>query len=324
MLMADAFSAGSTQKNYSLYEHGYLALKSPTPWKDSVNRPPDNLPPTIQFQAGNGKPFAVLLTPIWPFNDTPPMTTEVLRKNVEKTAAQLKSQAVEKEIQLKSIKGIEGSGYYFKITDRAPKPDEFKYLTQGMIKVRDLVVTFTVLTNDGQDSVIDSALEVIKSIRNVRPASSIEKQGSVYRIAVPSTELFLEFPMKDLKLEQADDFRPYYHLTNSKLGLNVSFNFEHTSKCSNSKSCRDYFADELKAGYSNKKNWYLSQIGDVFVSENIDGPVNGFNLKQQHMNAHFVKKGVWIDTHLSKVQYKKTDREIFVNFIRSIRFRPKN
>jgi hypothetical protein len=43
------------------------------------------------------------------------------------------------------------------------------------------------------------------------------------------------------------------------------------------------------------------------------------NLRQQHMNAHFVKEGVWIDVHLSKVGYREADRELFLNFVRSIR-----
>jgi len=153
--------------------------------------------------------------------------------------------------------------------------------------------------------------------------SSIEKQDSVYRIAVPTTALVLEFPSEGFKLEQADNSRPYYFLTNDKTRLNVSFNFERAKTCISSVSCRDYFSDKLKTGYPSKKNWRSSQVGDVYVSENMDGPVSGFDLKQQHMNAHFVKEGVWIDVHLSKVNYREADRELFANFVRSIRFRPK-
>ena len=153
--------------------------------------------------------------------------------------------------------------------------------------------------------------------------SSIEKQGLAYRIVVPTTAWALEFPSEGFKVEQADHSRPYYYLTNDRTGLNVSFNFERSIKCNNSESCRDYFSNKLKAGFPNKKNWRSSQIGDVYVSENMDGPVSGFNLKQQHMNAHFVKEGVWIDMHLSKVDYREADRELFLNFVRSVRFRPK-
>jgi hypothetical protein len=154
--------------------------------------------------------------------------------------------------------------------------------------------------------------------------SSIEKQGPVYRIVVPSTGQVLEFPSEGFKVEMADNSRPYYYVTNAKIGLNLSFNFEPARNCTTSESCRDYFANKLKSSYPNKKDWQTSRIGDVFVSENMDGPVDGFNLRQQHMNAHFVKDGVWIDVHMSKVNYRQTDRELFVNQVRAIRFRPKS
>ncbi|HEY6093658.1 MAG TPA: hypothetical protein VIU93_01775 [Gallionellaceae bacterium] len=153
--------------------------------------------------------------------------------------------------------------------------------------------------------------------------SSIETQGGVYRIAVPTTAWAMEFPSEGFKLEQADNSRPYYFLTNGRTGLSVSFNFEHATKCNDSESCRDYFSEKLKAGFPGKKNWRSSRIGDVYVSENMDGPVSGFNLKQQHMNAHFVKEGVWVDMHISKVNYREADRELFLDFVRSVRFRQK-
>ena len=52
-------------------------------------------------------------------------------------------------------------------TDRAPKPDEYKYMTQGMILVGDIALTFTILTNDGQEIVITNALSMLKSSTHV-------------------------------------------------------------------------------------------------------------------------------------------------------------
>jgi len=154
-----------------------------------------------------------------------------------------------------------------------------------------------------------------------KPVSSIQNKGSVYSIAVPSTALALEFPAAGFKIAQADDYRPYYFLTNDKTRLNVSFNFEPAAKCSTSEACRDHFAGRMKGAYPNKTNWRSSKVGDVYASENLDGPVNGLDLKQQHMNAHIVRDGVWIDVHLSKVRYQEADRELFLNFVRSIRVR---
>jgi hypothetical protein len=155
------------------------------------------------------------------------------------------------------------------------------------------------------------------------PVSSIEQRGPVYSIAVPSTALALEFPAEGFKIQQADDYRPYYFLSNEKTRLNVSFSFEPARKCNSSEACRDYFAERMKGAYPNKKNWHSSKLGEVYASENLDGPQSGLDLKQQHMNAHIVRDGVWIDVHLSKVRFQEGDRELFVNFVRSIRIRPR-
>jgi hypothetical protein len=156
-----------------------------------------------------------------------------------------------------------------------------------------------------------------------RPVSSIEIQGAAYSIVVPSTGLVLEFPGNGFKVQQADDHRPYYFLSNEKTKLNVSFNFEPATKCKTSEACRDYFAEKLKSAFPNKKNWRSFKVGEVYASENLDGPVSGYDLRQQHVNAHIVREGVWIDVHLSKVRYQEADRELFLSFIRSIRVRQK-
>jgi hypothetical protein len=156
-----------------------------------------------------------------------------------------------------------------------------------------------------------------------RPVSSIEQRGLIYSIEVPSTALVLEFPAEGFKLQQADDQRPYYFLSNEKTRLNVSFNFEPARKCNSSESCRDYFAEKLKGAYPNKKNWRSTRVGDVYASENLDPPQGGLDLRQQHMNAHIVRDGVWIDVHLSKVRFQEADRELFTSFVRSIRIRQK-
>ena len=153
--------------------------------------------------------------------------------------------------------------------------------------------------------------------------SSIEKLGSTYRIVVPASNWVLEFPGEGFKVNTADTSRPYYYL--SSPDINVSFSFDRAIKCTSSESCRDYHANRLKAVYPHprKQGWRMSQVGDVFVSENTDGVIEGFNLRQRHWNAHYVREGIWVDVHLSKTNYRESDRELFVRFIRSVKVKPK-
>jgi hypothetical protein len=168
---------------------------------------------------------------------------------------------------------------------------------------------------------------------------------SNYTVIAPEWRFALQFPAEEFTVEVEDTRRPYYYFMNKKIGVNVSFNFERAVNCTSSESCRDYFANKLRSIFPEKKNWGMFQLGGIYISENTDAPVSeserkqfekmtgvkdlanfpiGLDLKQQHWNAHIVKKGIWVDVHLSKVNYQEADRELFTNFVRSIVIRSRD
>lgn len=69
------------------------------------------------------------------------------------------------DIAILELRGIFGGGYYFSATDKAPRSDEHKYLTQGAMAVDDLLLTFTVLTDKADSSIVKTALDVLRSAR---------------------------------------------------------------------------------------------------------------------------------------------------------------
>jgi hypothetical protein len=157
-------------KKYALPAHGSLQLNVPAAWADEVRSPPGGVPPTILFRARSGRAFEVLVTPIWRSRpDIPEATKETIRQSVQRAADDAKADAVEETIPVRELAGAKGPGYYFAATDKAPKPGEYKYLTQGMVKLGDLTVTFTILTNDGQRQVVKDALEMVKSAAQLEP-----------------------------------------------------------------------------------------------------------------------------------------------------------
>jgi hypothetical protein len=81
---------------------------------------------------------------------------------VERSAQSAKAQAVERDVPVVEFQGRTGPGFYFSATDRAPKPGEFDSLTQGIVRVGELSVTFTILTNKGQDRIVKQAIEALK------------------------------------------------------------------------------------------------------------------------------------------------------------------
>jgi hypothetical protein len=149
-------------RSYPLHEHGAFQVKVPESWKDSVAQPGDGLPPTITFAPKAGAPFKILVTPLWSAQlDLKRPSADEIKVKLQRGADEIAKQSVEKTIEVKPLKGSANIGYYFAATDRAPKPGEFKFLNQGIVVVEDLLVTFTILTNDGQDAVVTAALSML-------------------------------------------------------------------------------------------------------------------------------------------------------------------
>ena len=149
-------------RSYPLPEHGTFQVKAPESWKDSVAQPGSGLPPTITFEPKAGAPFKILVTPLWLAQpDLKMPTADEIKVKLQQGADEVAQQAVEKTIEVKVLKGSTNIGYYFAATDRAPKPGEFKFLNQGIVVVEDLLVSFTILTNDGQDAVVRAGLSML-------------------------------------------------------------------------------------------------------------------------------------------------------------------
>ncbi len=171
LLLAASFVAAeeTTTRNYLLPGHGSIQLQVPKSWREELRQPPGNLPPTIVFSPISGATFKVLLTPLFSIREgiVMPEAPE-LKANVNRAAADVKSQAVEKTIPVKELTGPSAIGYYFSATDRAPKPGEYKYMTQGMLRVGELAPTFTILTNDGAENVVAESLSMLKGAVHVK------------------------------------------------------------------------------------------------------------------------------------------------------------
>lgn len=305
---------------------GTLHLAAPESWRSGVRRNDDGIPPSVTVSAASGEPFSLELAafPIPPAKRAKLLGRDALRAQVERMAEDAARNAVEKSLALAPLGG-DRAGFYFGATDRAPKPGEFPYLVQGALALDgETTCLFTLLTSGPRSPVIPRALELLRRARldHAATAASIERRGGSYRIALPEGLGSLAFPAAALGIEQKDDARPYYMLTDDKTGLNVSFNFEPAQDCRSSEACRNLFSARLKKLYPGRRDWREARIGDVFVTESTDPGPKGIRLDQHHVNAHLVVNGVWIDVHLSKVKYRDSDRTTFVDFIRAIRTEP--
>ena len=159
-----ALTDDSSLRRYELPNLDTLELTLPAGWVDTVDVPPGGVPLTIQLAPSQGPAFEVHVTPQWPERGEPGVQdAEALRESVRSAAERIKPQAVEQTIEIRRLQGESGVGFHFSVTDREPKPEEYRYMTQGGLQTGDLVLWFTILTNDGQDSAVAAALAMLQS-----------------------------------------------------------------------------------------------------------------------------------------------------------------
>jgi hypothetical protein len=154
---------GAVDKVYTMPGHGQLHLRLPKDWNDELRRHPGDFPPTIFISGFEGAPFVIFVTPRWPDHHTASAfgTPKSIHEIVAKAAHAAEPESVEGKLSIVTMGGAQGPGYYFDATDRAPKPGEFKYMTQGAVAVGNVVCTFTILTNDKHSPVKNEALTMV-------------------------------------------------------------------------------------------------------------------------------------------------------------------
>jgi hypothetical protein len=332
------FGAASTaaERAVPLPDHGTLTFATPDGWKDDVSQRPNRLPPEIRFSHGTGPTFQLLVTPIWPplgATDEPS-----LRALVAQAAKNAEAQSVERSVVVKELSGTSGRGYYFSATDRAPKPSEYKYMTQGMLRAGGVALTFTVLTNDGQAEVVSAALEVLRTARHsdvalATPALAPSEQtltvtesGDRYRLSVPVSRLEMTIPkgafsIADVPGRGAAASPRYFQLEDKARGVIVSGWFEPAAGFKGIDAFWKGETEALRRGGFPPTNTKLANVGKweaVFYDTEIPKGTN------THIRAEWVEQGIWIDVHISVTTREPIDvaRATALRVLSSIRVAP--
>ena len=142
---------------------GALVVTVPEGWQQRSEAGPV---PTLSLTPAKGSAFHVLVSPLVTTDGRmAPASREALRELVASGAEQARPQAVETSLPLHELASPTVQGTYFSATDRAPKPGEYKYLTQGAAAVQGLPVTFTILSNGNAEAAVRPALQMIRGAR---------------------------------------------------------------------------------------------------------------------------------------------------------------
>ena len=103
------------------------------------------------------------------FNDSSQVGTNALvdsglERFLQVTLAPVLKMSVEDKVQVHRF-GAQKQGVYARLSDRAPKPGEYRYYTRGVRLMGTNVLVFALVSNDSDFSALSNALAVVESVR---------------------------------------------------------------------------------------------------------------------------------------------------------------
>ena len=168
-LTLPSFAADSiTVRSFSIPQHGKLMLNIPSSWKQGTGDPVEIFP-TIILSPAKGDAFEVLITPIWNTKNDPNFNkSEKVKSMIYNDLREMLPSAIEKDVNIREFKGAYGNGYYFLLTDKAPKPGEYTYATRAWVGVGDLLLSVTILSRSRDSEGITSTIMALKEAKQTK------------------------------------------------------------------------------------------------------------------------------------------------------------
>jgi tetratricopeptide (TPR) repeat protein len=155
----------SKNRTITIPQHGELIMNIPEKWKQGSGKKLI-IYPTIIFIPDKGDDFKVLITPMWNVKNDPTYpNSENIRSMIDDDAGKLLPNAVEERVDIKEFNGVYRKGYYFFLTDKAPKLGEYPYLTRAVIGVGDLLLRATILSRSKSSEGITSTIKALQEAK---------------------------------------------------------------------------------------------------------------------------------------------------------------
>jgi hypothetical protein len=144
-----------------------LSLAWDPAWQ--VAQPEGGPPNSAQFQLADPHDMVVQISA----QERPSADADVdefMRHVIDDAVQEFQKTSVEKKLEPRAFSKNGTHGYTVCATDRAPKPDEFKYVCQGVATNGEIAVIFTVLYNEPGKKSAQKATAALEAMQVTNPA----------------------------------------------------------------------------------------------------------------------------------------------------------
>ncbi|HEX8916573.1 MAG TPA: hypothetical protein VF796_29755 [Humisphaera sp.] len=303
--------AGKPGTAFAVPGHGALELNVPAGWKAEIVQPP-GLPPTIRVEMPGPKGFSLQMTALPPRGDPAFNAPERLKQIAERQGQRVLSGSVEKELAVQTVKGEQATACLYTLTDKAPNPGAFEYMTSGVVGVGDLLIPVTFLHHQKDTPERTAAIEMLRTARQ-RPA---DPPAAELRARPPGNagwEVVLPLPGLTVMDEQTDPTGTRRRIAagDAKAGVMVTIFLEPAEGPGGAAAVRDVYWGKTKQSPLPKADVVLAEAGDFATVQHVVPDVGGRVVNQRNLNLYAARGGVWVDVHVSKMNATDADKALF-------------
>lgn len=165
-----SYAANSVVFTWKIAPQKILSIQIPSCWGKNILPPEDsddNQYGVLSFSNQCQKTSPVDLLKIG-VNDLSPGLSKPnnLSEFVKKAGQVLLLQGKREQIILRSLQGQDIQGYYFTLSNRAVRPRDYRYITQGGINLKNqLLLFFTYLHNENDQGTMQTLVSALESVK---------------------------------------------------------------------------------------------------------------------------------------------------------------
>jgi hypothetical protein len=158
--------------NLPVPNHGILHLSPPLGWKETSRETPIGKSPFLALERSGKVRGSLELSVRWsPSSDASFFTETNIRELVIRGQRSIRENAIEQDLPLTPIRGTNGNGFYYSVTDKTyksipgkPTPGEYPILTHGELGVGKLVLSFSILSDVKGDEAVQEGLAIVRGM----------------------------------------------------------------------------------------------------------------------------------------------------------------
>jgi tetratricopeptide (TPR) repeat protein len=158
----------------------------------------------------------------------------------------------------------------------------------------------------------------------IRVVAQNGQDQKAMRVSLPNKSWELQVDAKGFVVkvnETQSDGRRYLVAENAGTGVTLSVTLEQVTDAANVEGCRQGLRNRVQANSKlNPTDVSESQAGDVVILEFVLPQVEGMPIQQKNVFGCLAKDNVYADVHLSKVQFKPQDEQLFTSVLNTVHF----